>query len=55
MLTIVNIVGIHHSHSCQKVEMDKIAERRKRIAFAILFVAFLGAVIATLLWALDML
>jgi hypothetical protein len=35
--------------------MDKIAERRKRTAFAIVFVAFLGVVILTLLWALDIL
>jgi len=38
-----------------KVAMDKIAERRKRTAFAIIFVAFLAVVIVTLLWALDML
>jgi hypothetical protein len=35
--------------------MDRIAERRKRTAFAIVFVVFLGVVIVTLLWALGML
>jgi hypothetical protein len=35
--------------------MDKIAERQKRTAFAIIVAAFLGVVVLTLLWALDML
>jgi hypothetical protein len=35
--------------------MDKIAERRKRTAFAIVFIAFFGVVLAALLWALDLL
>jgi hypothetical protein len=33
--------------------MDKRAARRKRILFAMLFIAFLGVVLATLLWALG--
>jgi hypothetical protein len=35
--------------------MDKIAERRKRTAFAVLSLTFLGVVALTLLWALGML
>jgi len=35
--------------------MDRIAERRKRTAFAVVFVVFLGVVLVTLLWALDIL
>ena len=51
--TIVNIAGISVPPLLSKVAMDKIAERRKRTAFAIVFVVFLGVVVVTLLWALD--
>jgi ABC-type multidrug transport system permease subunit len=52
---VVNIADISASPLLSKVVMDKIAERRKRTAFAIVFVVFLGVVVVTLLWALDIL
>jgi len=53
--TVVNIPDISAFPLLSKVVMDKIAERRKRTAFAIVFVVFLGVVVVTLLWALDIL